>query len=94
MAGGHLGQLSQLAGKGTVSGDIWFNAATGQLSEADLNVAETGGGTTAITLLLSDAGDVSIDTPANATDLPLSSLLGTVMKLFGGGLLPGASANP
>jgi hypothetical protein len=90
---GQLGGLSQLAGKGTLTGDIWFNAATGQLSEADINVADSSGGTTAVTLLVSDAGDVSIDTPANATDVPLTSLLQTLMSTFGG-LMPGASANP
>jgi uncharacterized protein YidB (DUF937 family) len=91
---GQLGQLKDLAGKGTVSGDVWFDHASGRLSEADINLADTASGSTGkITVLLSDPGTVSIDTPANAPEVPITPLVQMLLQL-GGSMMPGASANP
>ena len=91
---GQLGQLKDLAGQGTLTGDLWFDHASGRLSEADINVADKSGSETAkVTLLVSDPGDVSFDAPANAVEVPITPLLQVLMQL-GGGMLPGASANP
>ncbi len=89
-----LGQLKDLAGKGTVSGDVWFDHASGRLSEADVNFGDTTSGETGkLQVLVSDPGNVSIEAPANAPEVPIAPLLQTLMSL-GGGLLPGASSNP
>jgi hypothetical protein len=90
---GQLGQLKDLVGSGTASGDVWFDRSTGRISEADINLGDSSGGTSKITLLVSDPGNVSFDAPANAPEVPLTPLLQTLMQL-GGSMLPGASATP
>src|SRR3954447_2883565 len=90
---GQLGQVQQVAGAASASGDLWFDKATGRITEADLNLVDKSGATTALTILVSDPGNVSIEAPANATELPLTPLLKTLMNL-GGGLIPGASTAP
>lgn len=89
-----LGQLKDLAGEGTLSGDLWFDKATGRIAEADINVADKSGAETAtVTILVSDPGTVSFDAPADAVEVPIAPLIQALMS-FGGGLIPGASANP
>ena len=90
---GQLGQLKDLAGQGTVSGDLWFNRSDGRINEADINVTDKGGSTTTLTVLVSDPGNVSFDAPTGAVEVPITPLIQALMSL-GGGLIPGASANP
>ena len=91
---GQLGQLKDLAGKGTVSGDVWFDKASGRLSEADINFTDSGSGSTGkITVLVADPGTVTIDTPANAPEVAIAPLLQMVLQM-GGSMIPGASAAP
>jgi len=84
LPGGQLGQIQQLAGEGTASGDLWFDRATGRISEADINLADKNGETAKVTILVSDPGDVSFDAPAGATEVPIGPLLQTLMQTFGG----------
>ena len=86
--GGQLGQIQDLAGKGTLSGDLWFERATGRLNEADINVADKNGESATITVLLTDPGNVSIDAPAGATEVPIAPLLQMLMQSFGGLMSP------
>jgi hypothetical protein len=93
--GGQLGQLKDLAGSGTLSGDLWFDRSTGRFAEADINTTDkTSGENATITVLLSDPGNVSFDAPANAPEVPIAPLIQSLMSSFGGGLLPGSSATP
>ena len=91
---GQLGTLKDLAGAGTLSGDLWFDHASGRIAEADINAVDKNGAQNAkVTILVSDPGNVSFDAPPNAVEVPITPLLQTLMTL-GGGLIPGASANP
>ena len=51
LPGGQLGQIQQLAGEGTASGDLWFDRAAGRISEADINLADKKGETAKVTIL-------------------------------------------
>ena len=82
--GGQLGQIQDLAGDGTLSGDLWFDRATGRINEAQINVADKNGESATITILVSDPGSVAIEAPADATELPIGPLLETLMQTFGG----------
>jgi hypothetical protein len=90
---GALGQLKNLAGEGTLSGDLWFDRSSGRINEADINHAGTDGKTATVTILFSDPGAVSIEAPSGATEVPLTPLIQALMQL-GGSMIPGASANP
>jgi hypothetical protein len=81
---GQLEQLEGMAGSGTLSADAWFNRSTGQLNEIAINVGGDAGETATITILVSDPGDVSLDAPADAVELPIMPLIQTLMESFGG----------
>lgn len=92
LGGTQLDQLKAVAKTGTISGDVWIDKGTNRVVEADIHAAGTGSnaasGDVTISLKTPDAG-TSFDAPATYTDLPVKSLLGTFMEMFGGSLLGG-----
>ena len=60
--------------------------STGRISEADINLAGKSGEHATLTVVVSDPGDVSLDAPAGATEVPIGPLLQTLMQVFGGSL--------
>jgi hypothetical protein len=78
--------LTELAGKATMSADIWLDKASGRLAQFDLHAAETGGSAKFDLSLLVGAPDASaFATPDGATELPIAPLLQSLMQ---GGMLP------
>lgn len=86
---GQVKQLRDAASTATVSGGFWVDHSSGQLSEIDVHFATTGtdaaSGDITVTLAAPAAG-TSFAAPAGAVDLPLQSLLGQAMQMFGGAL--------
>jgi hypothetical protein len=84
--GGQPGQLEALADAGALSADAWFDRATGRVTEIAVNVAGDAGEKATITILVSDPGDVSLDAPADAVEVPIAPLVQTLMETFMGGM--------
>jgi hypothetical protein len=78
--------LTELAGKATMSADLWLDKASGRVAELDLHAAETG--TSAkfdVTVLVGAPDANAFATPEGWKDLPLTPLLQSLMQ---GGLIP------
>ncbi len=94
LGGTQLDQIKALAKTGTISLDFWTDRSSNKLVEADLHFVQTGtsAGTAdfVVTLKAPDAG-TSFDAPSSYTDLPVKSLLGSFLQMFGGSV-PGLGA--
>ncbi len=86
---GQAKQIRDAAANASVSGGFWVDHGSGQLSEIDIHFASTGrdaaSGDVTITLAAPAAG-TSFAAPAGAVDLPIESMLGEALKMFGGSL--------
>jgi hypothetical protein len=79
------GALGSAASSGTLSADVWLDAANGRPNEIALHAAD-GSDTAEIQVLISDPGDVTLDAPASFVEVPLAPLLMPLMQNFGGAL--------
>lgn len=77
--------LGAAAASGTLSADVWLDAATGRPNEIAIHAAD-GTDKAEITVLISDPGDVSLDAPASFVEVPIAPLVGPLMEQFGGAL--------
>ena len=77
--------LGDAAANGTLSADVWLDAATGRPNEIAIHAAD-GTDKADITVLISDPGDVSLDAPASFVEVPIAPLLAPLMEQFGGAL--------
>jgi hypothetical protein len=80
-----LSQLKELAGTEPVTVDLWFDKASGRLSELSGTV-KADGQEAAIKVLVSDPGAVTIAAPADAVEVPIAPLLLSLLQMFGGSL--------
>jgi hypothetical protein len=80
-----LGALGGAASNGTLSADVWLDATSGRPNEIALHVAD-GSDKAEIQVLISDPGDVALDTPAQFVEVPLAPLLMPLLQNFGGAL--------
>ena len=80
-----LGALGGAASDGTLSADVWLDAANGRPNEIALHAAD-GSDKAEIQVLISDPGDVSLDAPAEFVEVPLAPLLMPLLQNFGGAL--------
>jgi hypothetical protein len=80
-----LSQLKELAGTEPVTMDLWFDKASGRLSELSGTV-KADGQEAAIKVLVSDPGAVTIAAPADAVEVPIAPLLLSLLQMFGGSL--------
>jgi hypothetical protein len=88
MPAGQLESFKAAASKGTMSGDVWLDKASGRPSELDLHVAENGGAKADVTLLIGSPDASAFATPGTATDVPITPMLTTLMQTFGGSITP------
>jgi hypothetical protein len=79
-----LGALGAAA-NGTLTADVWLDAANGRPNEIALHAAD-GSDKAEIQVLISDPGDVSLDAPASFLEIPVAPLLAPLMQSFGGAL--------
>ncbi|HET7829098.1 MAG TPA: hypothetical protein VFL03_06045 [Candidatus Limnocylindrales bacterium] len=80
-----LGALGGAAANGTLTADVWLDAANGRPNEIALHAAD-GSDKAEIQVLISDPGDVSLDAPASFLEIPVAPLLAPLMQSFGGAL--------
>lgn len=80
-----LGALGGAASNGTLTADVWLDAANGRPNEIALHAAD-GSDKAEIQVLISDPGDVSLDAPASFLEIPVAPLLAPLMQSFGGAL--------
>jgi hypothetical protein len=79
-------QLQAGASQGTLKADLWFNAASSAISEADFVIGE-GSQTIQVTVLISDPGSTAIAAPTTYTEVPLVQMaMPLVQMLMKGGL--------
>jgi hypothetical protein len=83
-----LGALGAAA-NGTLSADVWLDAANGRPNEIALHAAD-GSDKAEIQVLISDPGNVSLDAPASFVEVPIAPLLAALMQSLGGALGPPA----
>jgi hypothetical protein len=79
-----LGALGAAA-NGTLSADVWLDAANGRPNEIALHAAD-GSDKAEIQVLISDPGNVSLDAPASFVEVPIAPLLAPLMQSLGGAL--------
>jgi hypothetical protein len=79
-----LGALGAAA-NGTLSADVWLDAANGRPNEIALHAAD-GSDKAEIQVLISDPGNVSLDGPASFVEVPIAPLLAPLMQSLGGAL--------
>jgi hypothetical protein len=79
-----LGALGAAA-NGTLSADVWLEAANGRPNEIALHAAD-GSDKAEIQVLISDPGNVSLDAPASFVEVPIAPLLAPLMQSLGGAL--------
>jgi hypothetical protein len=77
--------LGDAAANGTLSADVWLDAATGRPNEIAIHAAD-GSDKADITVLISDPGDVALDAPASFVEVPIAPMLAPLMEQFGGAL--------
>lgn len=80
-----LAQLKELAGTEPVTMDMWFDKSSGRLTELSADI-EAGDQSAAFKVLVSDPGEVSIQAPSDAVDVPIAPLLLSLLQMFGGSL--------
>lgn len=83
-----LAQAGALASAGTIDTDLWFEAASGALSEAVVAVEAEGSGRFELTLLVSRPADAGIEVPTEYADVPLVEMFVPFLQVFGGSLVP------
>lgn len=83
-----LGQVEALASGGTLTADIWLDRSSNRLNELDLHITGKDSSKTDLTVLVSVPDSTAFDAPATSTDVPVAPLLSTLLKSFGGLLLP------
>ena len=77
--------LGDAAANGTLSADVWLDAASGRPNEIAIHAAD-GTDKADITVRISDPGDVSLAAPASFVEVPIAPLLAPLMEQFGGAL--------
>jgi hypothetical protein len=80
-----LGALGGAAANGTLTADVWLDAANGRPNEIALHAAD-GSDKAEIQVLISDPGNVSLDAPASFVEVPIAPLLAPLMQSLGGAL--------
>ena len=69
----------------SIGGDLWIDAGTKHVVEADLHLAQTSGGSDAADLTITARdpdGSVSLAGPASSVDVPLQTLFAQVLQLM------------
>jgi hypothetical protein len=80
-----LGAIGGAASNGTLTADVWLDAANGRPNEIALHASD-GSDKADIQVLISDPGDAPLDAPATFLEVPLAPLLAPLMQQFGGAL--------
>jgi hypothetical protein len=86
LSGAQLQQLADLSKSTSLGGDVWVDKGSGRLSEVDLHGTSSGstGGTFDFSMTFAaPAAGTSFDTPASSVEVPMSSLLGSILQLSG-----------
>lgn len=85
-AGNQYAQVAAALKTLTISGDLWIDAGSKRVIETDFHGASTSGSSDTVDVAVTahdPDGTVPLDGPATAVDVPMSTLLGEMMKLMG-----------
>ena len=82
-----LTSITDAAGKGSLSADLWLDKASGRVAELDLHAADEVGAKAEITLLVSTPDGNAFSPPATSTEVPLAPMLTQMLPLLGAGLM-------
>ncbi len=86
-AGGNGADVDKLMKEVTLSGDLWIDAGSKRILQADVHLVQTSGGSATVdmTVTVRDPdGSVSLAAPSTSVDVPLQKLFSQILQLMSG----------